>query len=112
MARQIEKQMQDQLNLMYANEGRLKREIQDYNNQLSDDLAPHQREELEKLLTAAQVNLSRTEDKIDEINGNVDELKEKEREATEYKWKDVEPLLKQAVEKHHMSYCVESNKFV
>ena len=42
----------------------------------------------------AQVNLSRTEDKIEEINGNVDELKEKEREATEYKWKDIEPLLK------------------
>ena len=112
MARQIEKQMQDQLNLMYANEGRLKREIQDYNNQLTEDITPYQREEIEKLLTAAQVNLSRTEDKIDEINGNVDELKEKEREATEYKWKDVEPLLKQAVEKHHMSYCVESNKFV
>jgi len=112
MARQIEKQMQDQLNQMYANEGRLKREIQDYNNQLTEDLSPHQREELEKLLTAAQVNLSRTEDEIDKINGDFDELKEKEREATEYKWKDVEPLLKQAVEKHHMSYCVESNKFV
>ena len=77
MARQIEKQMQDQLNLMYANEGRLKREIQDYNNQLTEDRPPYQREEIEKLLTAAQVNLSRTEDKIDEINGNVDELKEK-----------------------------------
>ena len=77
MAKQIEKQMQDQLNQMYANEGRLKREIQDYNNQLTEDLSSHQREELEKLLTAAQVNLSRTEDGIDRINGDVDELKEK-----------------------------------
>jgi hypothetical protein len=112
MAKQIEKQMQDRLNQMYATEGRLKRQIQEYNNQLTEDLSIHQREELEKLLTAAQVNLSQTEDEIDRINGDVDELKEKEREATEYKWKDVEPLLKEAVEKHYMSYCVESNKFV
>jgi hypothetical protein len=112
MAKQIEKHMQDKLNTLYATEGRLKREIQDYYKQLENDISQQQREEIEKLLNASEVNLSRIEDEIEITNGDVDELKEKEREASEYKWKDIVPLLEEAVKKHHMSYCVETNKFV
>jgi hypothetical protein len=112
MAKQIEKHMQDKLNNLYATEGRLKREIQDYYKQLENDISQQQREEIEKLLNASEVNLSRIEDEIEITNGDVDELKEKEREASEYKWKDIVPLLEEAVKKHHMSYCVETNKFV
>jgi hypothetical protein len=109
----IEKKMQAELNELYGNEGRITREIASYQNILVDDeLNEFDRTTTEKLLNAAQVNLEKIQEQIDVINGNVIELKEKEREATEYKWKDVEPLLKQAVEKHYMSYCVESNKFV
>jgi len=113
MAKATEKKMIDDLDILYASEGRIKREIESYNNQLIDDeLNQYEREAIEKMLTAAEVNLEKVQNQIDELNGDVIELKEKEREAKEYKWKDIEPLLATAVKNHHMSYCVESNKFI
>lgn len=113
MATQIEKKMQSRLNELYANEGRITRLIEQYQNQLvDDDLAESEREGLEKLLTAETINLEKIKDEIDEINGEVNELKEKENDAKEHKWKDIVPLLEKAQQDTHMSYCVESNKFI
>jgi hypothetical protein len=113
MAKMTEKQMESRLNDLYAQEGRLKRLVEQQRESLvNDDLSPQEREAAEKLLQGSLVTLEKTQQDIDEINGDITELKEKEREAQEYKWKDIEPLIKQAAEQHHMSYCVESNKFI
>ena len=113
MSKAIEKKMQDELDELYAQEGRLKRVIDQHQNVLvSDDLTPVERESAEKMLHADNINLERIQQRIDEINGDISGLKEKQQEANDFKWKDVEPLIKQTVEKNHMSYCVENNKFI
>lgn len=113
MATTIEKKMMTQLDELYANESKLNREIASYNNQLvDDDLKEHDRIATEKFLSAAEVNLASNNHKIEQLNGHVLELQSKEKEANEHQWKDLVKLIDDSVRKHHMSYCVESNKFI
>jgi hypothetical protein len=113
MAKTTEQKINDELDACYAQEGRLKREIEQHENVLvSDELKEHERIATEKMLAAANVALEQITNKINKITGDITELRQKEREAQEYKWKDIEPLIELAAKQHYMSYCVESNKFI
>lgn len=112
-SKDLTKKMQDELNDCYANEGRLKRVLEELRNQFEDpEINQYEKESLSRMIMAEEINLEKTLDKIDEIRGEQKELSEKEKEAKEFRWKDIQPLVEEAAKKHYMSYCVENNKFV
>lgn len=56
--------------------------------------------------------LDKIKEQIEEVKSDKEEYDGKAKEASEYKWKDIEPLVKETAKKHYMSFCVENNKFV
>jgi len=56
--------------------------------------------------------LDKIKEQIEDVKSDKEEYDGKAKEASEYKWKDIEPLVIDAAKKHHMSFCVETNKFI
>lgn len=109
MAKTIKDKIKEKLDTLRAQKGEVEdnleilreRIINDPNNQqLLDDIDFEERK------------LDKIKEEIDEVKSDKEELDGKAKEASEYKWKDIQPLVEEAAKKHYMSYCVENNKFV
>jgi hypothetical protein len=68
--------------------------------------------EIEEAITAQRYIVKQVNQKIEEIKNLKDEYTADQQEANSYKWKEVEPLLLQAIEDNHVSYNVLSNKYI
>jgi hypothetical protein len=110
--KQIKKQLDTKLAELRVKRGSVEDDILETNEKLSQDLPQNIREDLEKQLEFNELQLEKIDREIDELREDKSNLDELESDVKDYKWKDIEPLVKNVVDKHHMSYCVETNKFI
>lgn len=105
MAKTTEQKIKDRLTELFAQEGLIKRDLRKLEDE-SDN------EEAQRKIQALQYQLESVQNEIEETENDAQELKETKEEAKEYRWKDIEPLIKEVASKYYMNYCVENNKFV
>jgi hypothetical protein len=68
-------------------------------------------EDFEAEITAQRYIVRQVQEKIDAIKADKSELDADQEAANNYKWKEVEPLLLDAIKKYHISYNVINNKY-
>lgn len=113
MAKSLQDKIKDKLNELRIQRGQIEDSLEEYREQLElDTLEANQVQELQNHIDYLEKSLNKIDDEISEVKGNKRELSEIEREASDYKWRDIEPLLAEAVEKYYINYCVENNKFL
>ena len=69
-------------------------------------------EDFEAAINAQKYIVRQCQEKIDDVKKDKTELESEKTEANNYKWKEIEPLLLKAIDRYHISYNVEANKFV
>lgn len=69
-------------------------------------------EDFEAAINAQKYIVRQCQEKIDDTKKDKTELETDQADANSYKWKEIEPLLLQAIDKNHVSYNVETNKYV
>lgn len=109
MAKTIKDKIKDRLNLLRIEKGDSEDKLYELKEKLIND--PNNQQLLEDI-EFEEKKLNKIQDEIDEVRNDKQDLEDKENEASEFKWKDIEPLVQEAAKKHYMSYCVENNKFV
>jgi len=87
-------------------------ELEQYYNKNVSILESNELEEIQTSITAQRYIVRQCQEKIDVLKNDKAEVAEAQEEHNSYKWKQIEPLLFQAIEKYHISYNVEANKFV
>lgn len=66
----------------------------------------------EDAITAQKYIVKQLNEKINEIKRDKDEQAADKADADSYKWKEVEPKILQVIKENHISYNVETNKFI
>lgn len=105
MAKTTEQKIKDRLTELYAQQGLIKRELRKLQEEPNN-------EETQRKIQSLEYQLESIENEIEETESDEQELKETKEEAKEYRWKDIEPLIKEVAIKYYMNYCVENNKFI
>ena len=109
MAKTIKDKIKEKLDSLRAQKGECEdnlevmreRVINEPNNQqLLDDIDFEERK------------LDKIKEQIEDVKSDKEDLEVKTKEVSDFKWKDIEPLVEDAAKKHYMSFCVENNKFV
>jgi hypothetical protein len=87
-------------------------DLQQYYNENVGNLEGNELENISDKISHHKFLVREFDDKIDDLKKDKAELDIEKAEANSYKWKEIEPLLLKAIEKYHISYNVEANKFV
>jgi len=87
-------------------------DLQQYYNDNVGKLEGGELENLGEKINNHKFLIRELTDKIDDAKKDKSELESEKAEANSYKWKEIEPLLLKAIDKYHISYNVEANKFV
>jgi len=113
MAKSTQDKIKEELNNLRIRKGEIEDALFELREKLQDDsLSDEDKRNLELAIEFQEKSLNQIDDKIDEVRGDKKELTEAEKEASEYKWREIEPKLAETVDKHYMNYCVENNKFI
>ena len=110
-----QQQLEDRLKELRADLGIKKGELDDLQQYYNDNVMNLEGGELENL--SEQIDnhkylIKQAQAKIDDIKKDKAELDSEKSEANSYKWKEVEPKILQVIEDNHISYNVETNKFI
>jgi hypothetical protein len=116
MARKTDKQIADErLGELRVQLGKDQDKLEEleraYNKEVSV-LEGQELEDFEAAINAQRYIVRQLNEKIEEIKNLKDEYTADQQEANSYKWKEVEPLLLQAIEDNHVSYNVLANKYI
>jgi len=112
MARTIEQKIEETKKELYAQKGMLEERIEELNRLLDNDLDQEIYNQYDRELNAKQHQLDEVKHKISEVNNEQQELKNKQQASAVYKWSEVKDKILSVAKHHHMSYNVESNKFI
>tara|TARA_R110002126_G_scaffold207671_2_gene354649 strand:+ start:900 stop:2585 length:1686 start_codon:yes stop_codon:yes gene_type:complete len=69
-------------------------------------------EDVEAAINAQRYIVRQVQDKIEAIKADKTELEGDAEAAANFKWKEVEPSVLQAIDQYHISYNVENNKYM
>lgn len=69
-------------------------------------------QDFEAAINAQRYIVRQVKDKIDAIKADKTELDADQEAAANFKWKEVEPVVLQAIDQYHISYNVENNKYM
>jgi hypothetical protein len=68
-------------------------------------------QDIEDAVKAQKYIVRQCQDKIDDIKNDKTELDEAQEASNNFKWKEVQPAILEAINKYHISYNVENNKY-
>lgn len=86
-------------------------ELEQYYNKNVSILEGSELEAIEQGVRAQQYIVKQVQEQIEEIKNDRAEIAEAREASEEFKWKAVAPLILEAIEKYHISYNVENNKY-
>lgn len=87
-------------------------ELEQYYNKNVSILDSTDLDEIQSSISAQRYILKQKQEQIDEIKNDRAEITQAQEEHSEFKWKEIAPLIQTAIDKNHISYNVETNKYI
>jgi hypothetical protein len=87
-------------------------ELEQYYNKNISVLDSTDLDEIQSSISAQRYILKQKQEQIDEIKNDRAEITQAQEEHSEFKWKEVAPLIQTVIDKNHISYNVETNKYI
>lgn len=116
MARKTDKQIADErLGELRVQLGKEQDKLEENEKAYAKEVGNLQGQELEDFeaaINAQRYIVKQLNEKIEEIKNLKDEYSADQEAASNFKWKEIEPLILKAIEENHVSYNVLSNKYI
>lgn len=115
MAKKTEQKIQEELKKLYGDKAMLDGDLNRLEQQYANGITNLDNERLEELsykIDLKKYAIKELQDKIDEVRSDQDELTRAYEEQRSYRWRDLAPQILKVAGDLHMSYNVETNKFI